>query len=76
LALSAVEVKRRNDLAHLFACEAVMSLTGEAVGDVLASCTTMQWNSLAKCWSAGAPMDDANLNRRRTIRVRPGVAYA
>jgi hypothetical protein len=26
--------------------------------------------------SAGAPMDDANLNRRQTIRVGPGVAYA
>ena len=25
---------------------------------------------------AGAPMDDANLNRRQTIRVGPGVAYA
>jgi hypothetical protein len=29
------------DLAQFFAYEAVMSLTGEAAGDVLASCTTM-----------------------------------
>jgi hypothetical protein len=36
----------------------------------------MLWNGPAKGWSAGAPMDDANLNRQQTIRVGPGVAYA
>jgi hypothetical protein len=45
-------------------------------GDVLASLTTMQWNSAAKGWNAGAPMDDANSNRRQTIRVGAAVAYA
>lgn len=45
-------------------------------GDVLASITTMQWNGPAKGWNAGAPMDDANLSRRQTIRVGASVAYA
>ena len=45
-------------------------------GDVLASGTTMQWNSPAKGWNAGAVMADASLNRRQTIRVGAGVAFA
>ena len=45
-------------------------------GDVLASGTTMQWNSPAKGWNAGAVMADASLNRRQTIRVGASVAYA
>jgi hypothetical protein len=45
-------------------------------GDVLASITTMQWNGLAKGWNAGAPMDEANLNRRQTLRMGAGVAFA
>ncbi|WP_135468558.1 glycosyl hydrolase family 28-related protein [Crenalkalicoccus roseus] len=45
-------------------------------GDVLASLTTMLWNAPAKGWNAGAPMDDANLNRRMTLRFGPGVAFA
>lgn len=45
-------------------------------GDVLASITTMQWNGPAKGWNAGAPMDDANLNRRQTLRMGSGVAFA
>ena len=38
--------------------------------------TTMQWNGPAKGWNAGALMDDANFNRRQTIRVGTSVAYA
>lgn len=45
-------------------------------GDVLASGTTMQWNAPAKGWNAGAVMADASLNRRQTIRVGAGVAFA
>ncbi len=45
-------------------------------GDVLASGTTMQWNSPANGWNAGAVMADASLNRRQTIRVGAGVAFA
>jgi hypothetical protein len=45
-------------------------------GDVLASGTTMQWNSPAKGWNAGAVMADSSLNRRQTIRVGAGVAFA
>jgi hypothetical protein len=45
-------------------------------GDVLASGTTMQWNTAAKGWNAGAVMADASLNRRQTIRVGAGVAFA
>ena len=48
----------------------------DIAGDVLASITTMQWNGPAKGWNAGAPMDDANFNRRQTIRVGPSVSYA
>lgn len=36
----------------------------------------MQWNGPAKGWNAGAPLDDANFNRRRTIRAGPSVSYA
>ncbi len=52
------------------------SIRADVAGDVLASLTTLLWNGPAKGWSAGAPMDDANLNRRQTIRLGPGVAYA
>jgi len=45
----------------------------DIAGDVLASITTMQWNGPAKGWNAGAPMDDANFNRRQTIRVGASV---
>ena len=45
-------------------------------GDVLASLTTMLWNGPAKGWNAGAPMDDANLNRRMTLRFAAGVVFA
>jgi hypothetical protein len=45
-------------------------------GNVLASGTTMQWNAPAKGWNAGAVMADASLNRRQTIRVGAGVAFA
>ncbi len=44
--------------------------------DVLASGTTMQWNTAAKGWNAGAVMVDASPNRRQTIRVGAGVAFA
>jgi hypothetical protein len=45
-------------------------------GDVLASITTMVWSAPGKIWTAGAPMDDANLNRRQTLRFGPAVAWA
>ncbi|MGK7871150.1 hypothetical protein [Falsiroseomonas sp. E2-1-a20] len=48
----------------------------DIAGDVLASITTMQWNGPAKGWNASAPMDDANFNRRQTIRVGASVTYA
>jgi hypothetical protein len=38
--------------------------------------TTMQWNGPAKGWNGCAPMDDANVNRRQSIRVGASVAYA
>jgi len=43
---------------------------------VLASITTMVWSAPGKVWTAGAPMDDANLNRRQTLRFGPAVAWA
>ncbi len=45
-------------------------------GDVLASGTTMPWNSPAKGWNAGAVMANASLNRRQTIWAGAGVAFA
>jgi len=33
-------------------------------------------NGRAKGWNAGAPMADANFNRRQIIRVGPSVSYA
>ena len=36
----------------------------------------MQWNGPAKGRNAGAPMDDANFNRRQTVRVGASVSYA
>jgi len=52
------------------------NVRADIAGDVLASITTMQWNGPAKGWNAGAPIDDANFNRRQTIRVGPSVSYA
>ena len=52
------------------------NIRGDIAGDVLASISTMQWNGLAKGGDAGAPMDDANFNRRQTIRIGPSVACA
>jgi hypothetical protein len=43
---------------------------------VLASLTTMLWNTPAKAWTGGAPMADASLNRRMTVRLGPSVAFA
>jgi hypothetical protein len=44
--------------------------------DVLASGTTMQWDTASKSWQAGAVMQDSSLNRRQTVRLGPGVAFA
>ncbi|MGG5890195.1 hypothetical protein ACLF3G_24050 [Falsiroseomonas sp. HC035] len=48
----------------------------DIAGDVLPSGTTMQLNSPAKGWNAGAVMADVSLNRRQTSRVGVGVAIA
>ena len=47
-----------------------------AAGDVLASLTTMQWNTPSKSWTGGATMADASLNRRMTVRLGDTVAFA
>lgn len=44
--------------------------------DVLASGTTMQWDTASKSWQAGAVMQDSSLNRRQTVRLGAGVAFA
>jgi len=44
--------------------------------DVLASGTTMQWDSFSKGWVAGAAMQDSLLNRRQTARLGASVAFA
>ena len=43
---------------------------------MLAFSTIITWSSAAKGWNAGAVMADASLNRRQTIRVGAGVAFA
>jgi hypothetical protein len=45
-------------------------------GDVLASLTTMLWNTPSKSWTGGATMSDASLNRRMTVRLGGAVALA
>jgi hypothetical protein len=44
--------------------------------DVLASGTTVQWDTASKSWQAGAVMQDSSLNRRQTLRLGAGVAFA
>ncbi|MBU8538882.1 glycoside hydrolase family 55 protein [Falsiroseomonas tokyonensis] len=44
--------------------------------DVLASGTTVQWDTPSKSWQAGAVMQDSSLNRRQTVRLGAGVAFA
>ena len=44
--------------------------------DVLASGTTMQWDTASKSRQAGAVMQDSSLNRRQTVRLGAGVAFA
>ncbi len=45
-------------------------------GDVLTSLSTMLWNAPSRAWSGGAVMADSSLNRRMTVRLGPGVAFA
>jgi hypothetical protein len=45
-------------------------------GEVLASLTTMQRDSLSKAWTDGAVMADASLNRRMTVRLGSAMAFA
>ncbi|MBX6742076.1 MAG: hypothetical protein IRY87_08525, partial [Acetobacteraceae bacterium] len=56
--------------------DAAMTVRENIAGDVLASLTTMQWNIPSKAWTGGATMADASLNRRMTVRLGPGVAFA
>jgi hypothetical protein len=66
------------NIARLFVrvFDGAANVREDIAGDVLASITTMQWNGPAKGWNAGAPMDDANFNRRQTIRMGASVAFA
>jgi hypothetical protein len=43
---------------------------------VLASLTTMFWNTPSKSWTGGATMADLPLNRRMTVRLGDAVALA
>ena len=43
---------------------------------MLASLTTLIWNVPSKAWTGGAVMADSSLNRRMTVRLGPGVAFA
>ena len=45
-------------------------------GHVLASLTTMQWNAPSKAWTGGSAMAEASLDRRMTVRLGSGVAFA
>jgi hypothetical protein len=56
--------------------DAGMVVREDIAGDVLASLTTMQWNAPSKAWTGGAVMADSSLNRRMTVRLGPGVAFA
>ncbi|MBX6741139.1 MAG: hypothetical protein IRY87_03710, partial [Acetobacteraceae bacterium] len=56
--------------------DAAMNVRENLAGDVLASLTTMVWNAPSKAWTGGATMADSSLNRRMTVRLGPGVAFA
>ncbi|GGG42278.1 hypothetical protein GCM10010964_32200 [Caldovatus sediminis] len=56
--------------------DAGMAVRENIAGDVLASLTTMQWNTPSKAWTGGAVMADASLNRRMTVRLAEPVAFA
>ena len=56
--------------------DAAMTGRENLAGDVLASLTTPIWNTPSKAWTGGAPMADSSLNRRMTVRLGPGVAFA
>jgi hypothetical protein len=56
--------------------DAAINVHENLVADVLASLTTMQWNAPSKAWTGGAVMADSSLNRRMTVRLGPGVAFA
>ncbi|MFL1463443.1 hypothetical protein ACI6QG_14655 [Roseococcus sp. DSY-14] len=56
--------------------DAAGAIRENQAGDVLASIATMLWSAPGKVWTGGAPMDDANLNRRQTLRFGPSVAFA
>ncbi|MBX6741341.1 MAG: hypothetical protein IRY87_04740 [Acetobacteraceae bacterium] len=56
--------------------DAAMAVREDVAGDALASLTTMQWNAPAKAWTGGATMADSSLNRRMTVRLGAGVAFA
>ena len=43
---------------------------------MLASLTTMVWNTPSKSWTGGATMADSSLNRRMTVRLADDVAFA
>lgn len=52
-------------------------LVGEdTANDVLASLTTMLWNTPPQFWTGGATMANASLNRRMTVRPGNAVAFA
>ena len=53
-----------------------MIVRENTAGDVLVSLTTPIWNIPSKAWTGGAPMANSSLNRRLTVRLRPGVAFA
>ncbi|GIX10383.1 hypothetical protein [Elioraea sp.] len=57
--------------------DAAKTILTDADARVLASGTTMGWNSAPKAWIAGAGMANASLNRRQSVRVIGGtVAFA
>jgi len=56
--------------------DAAMNVRENIAGDALASITTLLWNVPTKAWTGGAAMADASLNKRMTVRLGPGVAFA
>jgi hypothetical protein len=56
--------------------DAAMNVRENVASDALASITTLLWNVPAKAWTGGAAMADASLNKRMTVRLGAGVAFA
>ena len=56
--------------------DAAMNVRGNIAGDALASITTLPRNTPSKSWTGGTALADASPNKRMTVRLGAGMAFA